>query len=432
MRTIALDPGHGGQRDVGSSSAIGACSPAGVEEKVVTLALANRIRARLEPAVCVVLTRERDVNRSLADRAAVAACADAFVSLHAAAGPGASGAETWIHADASDPARALARALAQSLGAVGPMRSVRNGRLAVLDPEHVGRERAACLVELGWLPERGASLNRIAGAIAGGIRRYLDAAPRFGRGLPWRDEIAVAGSLAARRYGVDGGVVMDSFYRDVAEKQQLTGRGQGRNKHYGLDVSLSSGSGGDVNDPRRGAPVYAAIRTSILIDELNAVRGVDAKGNPVDGLSIAGSGTASLRDAVVLAQPWIGSHDYDYGGVVGLACRYTFNGSNGAPGLFTLYVEYLHLITEQCPPKNGQGEPIGLDVYQATGKGLGFGPRIKNGAVLSPSDLGASSSVLIGFLGATETPHVHINVNFATGVKKYLLFPRIDPTIVVA
>src|SRR6266404_5348268 len=77
---IVLDPGHGGN-DPGTHGFDG------VTEKDVTLALAKRLKRRLEEGLGaqVLVTRDRDVTRSLAQRTAFANAsnADVFVSIHA-------------------------------------------------------------------------------------------------------------------------------------------------------------------------------------------------------------------------------------------------------------------------------------------------------------------------------------------------------------
>jgi len=76
---VVLDPGHGGN-DPGSTGVDG------VMEKNVTLALAKRLKRRLEEGLGaqVLLTRQTDVTRSLAERTAFANAsnADVFVSIH--------------------------------------------------------------------------------------------------------------------------------------------------------------------------------------------------------------------------------------------------------------------------------------------------------------------------------------------------------------
>ncbi|MCR4373946.1 MAG: N-acetylmuramoyl-L-alanine amidase [Acidobacteria bacterium] len=99
LRTIVVDPGHGGD-DVGSRSA------AGLEEKQVTLAVARRLKAMLESrlGVRVILTRDSDTAITIDRRAALANNnkADLFISLHANGSPVAS-VRGW-QVQALDPA----------------------------------------------------------------------------------------------------------------------------------------------------------------------------------------------------------------------------------------------------------------------------------------------------------------------------------------
>jgi N-acetylmuramoyl-L-alanine amidase len=77
---IVLDPGHGGNDP-------GARGVDGLLEKAVTLAIARRVKERLEQELnaTVLLTRDGDETRSLADRTAFANAsrADLFISIHA-------------------------------------------------------------------------------------------------------------------------------------------------------------------------------------------------------------------------------------------------------------------------------------------------------------------------------------------------------------
>ena len=79
VRTIVIDPGHGGI-DPGTSGKLG------TREKDVTLAVAQRLKALLEHdrSYRVLLTRETDVTTSLSERVALAndAAVDLFVSIH--------------------------------------------------------------------------------------------------------------------------------------------------------------------------------------------------------------------------------------------------------------------------------------------------------------------------------------------------------------
>ena len=81
--TVVIDPGHGGDD-------CGAVGPSGLEEKLVALAVAQRVRALAgERGVRVMLTREDDRQVSLMQRAAFAngAGAAVFITLHANAAP---------------------------------------------------------------------------------------------------------------------------------------------------------------------------------------------------------------------------------------------------------------------------------------------------------------------------------------------------------
>jgi N-acetylmuramoyl-L-alanine amidase len=84
LRTIVIDPGHGGDD-------IGARGSDGVQEKQITLEVARRLRTLIETrlGVRVVLTRDDDRAVGLDERAAVAnnSKADLFLSLHANAAP---------------------------------------------------------------------------------------------------------------------------------------------------------------------------------------------------------------------------------------------------------------------------------------------------------------------------------------------------------
>jgi N-acetylmuramoyl-L-alanine amidase len=107
---IAVDAGHGGDDP-------GATGESGTHEKVVTLAIARALAARIdrEPGMHAVLTRDGDYFVELRDRMARAraAHADMFVSIHADAvrDHGVSGASVYILSErgaSSEAARTLA------------------------------------------------------------------------------------------------------------------------------------------------------------------------------------------------------------------------------------------------------------------------------------------------------------------------------------
>jgi N-acetylmuramoyl-L-alanine amidase len=95
LRTVVIDPGHGGDE-------VGALGPGGAMEKDVTLAIARKLRGALVNGLGVqaFLTRDRDVSVPLDDRAAFANNykADLFISIHANASRshGAKGGEVYF------------------------------------------------------------------------------------------------------------------------------------------------------------------------------------------------------------------------------------------------------------------------------------------------------------------------------------------------
>lgn len=80
IKTIVIDPGHGGKDP-------GAIGPTGLMEKRVTLAVAQKLAAILQEKLHarIILTRDRDTSLELDDRTVLANSvnADLFVSIHA-------------------------------------------------------------------------------------------------------------------------------------------------------------------------------------------------------------------------------------------------------------------------------------------------------------------------------------------------------------
>ena len=177
MKTICIDPGHGG-KDPGATGG-------GVQEKAVVLNVARKIGAFLEARGCtVMLTRETDVFVELSDRArmANAAKADLYVSIHCNSvrdNARATGMEVYHYTHASEASKSAARVIYNKLLPVCGLRGrgVKAKDLAVL------RETAmpAVLVELGFIsnPSDRAKLTNFAWqddaaqAIADGIVEAL-------------------------------------------------------------------------------------------------------------------------------------------------------------------------------------------------------------------------------------------------------------------
>ena len=115
IRTIVIDPGHGG-------SNIGAKGPNGALEKELTLQLARTVRSELQRRlpVRVVLTRSEDAELPLDTRVAMAnqQKADLFISIHLNASPGqsAQGAETYFLSRVASDERAAQAAESENAG----------------------------------------------------------------------------------------------------------------------------------------------------------------------------------------------------------------------------------------------------------------------------------------------------------------------------
>jgi N-acetylmuramoyl-L-alanine amidase len=117
LRTVVIDPGHGGKET-------GAIGPAGSAEKELTLLIAKTLSVRLEQALGMrtVLTRSDDIDLALDDRSALANQnkADLFLSIHlnSSVGRNAVGAETYfLSLQASDQRAADAAAVENYVGA---------------------------------------------------------------------------------------------------------------------------------------------------------------------------------------------------------------------------------------------------------------------------------------------------------------------------
>lgn len=150
MKTVCLDPGHGG-KDPGATGG-------GVREKDIALDVSKKIRAYLQAAMCsVILTRENDTFISLGNRAAEANMwgADLFLSVHCNSAPNvsANGMEVYVHtsrgADSTRAAHAIYDRLLPASGLKG--RGVKANNYAVL------RETSmpAVLIELGFISNAG-------------------------------------------------------------------------------------------------------------------------------------------------------------------------------------------------------------------------------------------------------------------------------------
>jgi N-acetylmuramoyl-L-alanine amidase len=223
VRTVILDPGHGG-RDPG---AIGV---GGLREKDVTLRLARALRPRLEAeGFRVLLTRDADVTLGLEERTARAEAegGDLFVSLHANAAPrrGVQGIETYYLDDGHERhslqvaarengiprsqldelQRALARLrISETSVHAQRLASLVHGQIVTGMParyrplQDLGVKKGpfyvlflsdmpAILLEAGFLTNRTEAarlrdadyLDAVAGQVAAGLVRYRESGPQF-------------------------------------------------------------------------------------------------------------------------------------------------------------------------------------------------------------------------------------------------------------
>jgi N-acetylmuramoyl-L-alanine amidase len=190
-KIIVLDPAHGGTTDRGSSTWMGGASagPDPLLEKDVSLALARAVKQRLDGTHDVRLTRDRDVNLSLAERARQARDlgADMFVSIHfnAAMDPAVDGTETWVAHQAGSASRALAQAIPRRLARAAGIadRGVRQADFGVLLPSRHDPRTAACLVEVAFLTNPGEAARLRNAAYLGTLADALSDAVRAPVGL---------------------------------------------------------------------------------------------------------------------------------------------------------------------------------------------------------------------------------------------------------
>lgn len=180
--TICVDPGH--------ALAPGAMGPTGLAEKDINLALALRLRQRLEAeGARVVMTRAADIEVGLYDRPAIAhaAEADIFVSVHNNAAP--DGINPYLHNGTSSYyyhpySQPLAHAVHQRL-----LRATRlpdfgmyHANFAVLRPT----QYPSMLIECAFMiiPEQEEKLNdgkfqqRIAREVTRGLMEFIESARR--------------------------------------------------------------------------------------------------------------------------------------------------------------------------------------------------------------------------------------------------------------
>lgn len=169
---VVIDPGHGGNFDIGGSSKNNAVSPSGVLEKNMTLRFAFLVRDALKEAaqlgghdIKIFMTRETDTNLALSARAAVGKTkkADVFLSIHFNGFDGKTrGTEALVSPKAINSNHAADKALAvrvrdAAFNAIkahdtnAKKRDVVDKKLGVLNQVHLGTKARGCLVEIEFI-----------------------------------------------------------------------------------------------------------------------------------------------------------------------------------------------------------------------------------------------------------------------------------------
>lgn len=170
---IVIDPGHGGNIEKGGSSANNAVSASGVLEKNIVLRMAflvkdslNRLALNDGHNLTVILTRDKDVNIGLADRAKIAkkSKANLFLSIHCNGfDKKVRGTETLVspissgntnHAADVAFAQNIQDAVFQAILKHDPKaknRGVKDQKLGVLNDLSLGNMPRSCLLEIEFI-----------------------------------------------------------------------------------------------------------------------------------------------------------------------------------------------------------------------------------------------------------------------------------------
>jgi N-acetylmuramoyl-L-alanine amidase len=217
LPVVVIDPGHGGTKKVGGSSANNATGPNGLLEKNLTLDIARRIPALLAKEARVILTRTSDTNVGLKARADVARKNGAalFLSIHLNGfdKPSVDGTEVWVAKDAPRRSRDFAATVLKQLLPVTKVadRGVREADFGMIRTSRHAAETAVCLAEVAFLTnpaqakrfEDESYRQQLAEALAEGVRRSLPArVAAAAHGLAYGSYAPAAyGASAAYGYG---------------------------------------------------------------------------------------------------------------------------------------------------------------------------------------------------------------------------------------
>jgi len=219
IHTIVIDPGHGGTET-------GAIGPGGIQEKGLTLLLAQALAGRLQQKlpVRVVLTRSEDVNVPHDTRAAIANQnkADLFISIHlnSSLGAGAHGAETYfLSAQATDTRAASSAKSENGENAESPERAEKTGSAPAEPSQDDLRLMLWDLAQTRHLSES----QRLANLIQGELNETLQLKDRGVKQAPFRVLMGAAMPAVLVEVGFisnpeEEGKLQDAAYRaDLVE-----------------------------------------------------------------------------------------------------------------------------------------------------------------------------------------------------------------------
>jgi len=190
---VVIDPGHGGNANVGGSSSNNATSASGVLEKNMTLDFSRLVETALNASphnIDVFMTRNADVNLGLAARANIARdnAADVFLSIHMNGFNGvAHGTTTHIRPNGNDQInyvedQALATRIVNAVLVVNPVTNraanVVDQGLGVLRDSSLGNTAAfhktrACLLEVDFIDVPRVDVNLNTGPNAAANRQAI-------------------------------------------------------------------------------------------------------------------------------------------------------------------------------------------------------------------------------------------------------------------
>ncbi len=269
VRTIVIDPGHGGDED-------GAKGARGTLEKTLTLAVARRVKSGLETRLGarVLLTRDDDRTLPLDERAAFANNnkADVFVSLHANASLRRTAAGAEVFFLSLDRADEEARRVAESEGVAMPVFGGGTREIDVILWEMAQSRHLVQSAELARVLE---SQLRIVGADepaanpAGALSRAgrrQHAGRARGAGLPDQRGPGIGPGLGALSDAPGAG---DHRGRGALSVDATARTWRGRRRRAAMTRGARAGRG-DCRRVARGRPRLGAVRGAAAMDATGA------------------------------------------------------------------------------------------------------------------------------------------------------------------